>query len=438
MSGPSTILRTGPLPSSVHLPSTLPNTMQPVALTQRSDLEANLEVFAQRRPGVAIAAAIITPDHIETSYRNCGPQSEFQIASISKVITAVLLSKAVAEGRCELDDPLSRWLPPGTRIPKYFGKAITLRHLATQTSGLPRLPLKLALRDARSKQPYNRWDRRELLRALSLTILERRPGSTYSYSNFGFAILGLALESIYGTTYEQLVSSLGAELGCPGLTIKPDPGKMVQGRNAVGVPVEAWDLNAFAPAGGCWSTLESLATFAQRNISTPRPDYLTAAMSEIRTFSTHAPPGSALPRSVILGLTAATIEWFAPTAFFFPLICVEIAAFGGLTGGVTAAAGWEIATALCGGSANLIGERFLYSLFAIGLGAVAPSTRRTQEMALGWHVGQERDRNFVWHNGMTSSFSSYMRVDPYDQKAVVILAGRAGSPNLYSEVMRGT
>ncbi len=402
-------------------------------VTQRSAVAANLDAFVQRRPGVAIAAAIITPEQIETAYRNCGPESQFQIASITKVITAVLLCKAVGEGRCGLDDPLAQWLPKGTRVPKYLGKPITLRHLATQTSGLARLPIKLALRDARSSQPYIRWDRRELLRALSFTILERPPGSTYSYSNFGFAVLGLALEQVYGQPYDELVADLSAELGCPDLTIKPNPGKMVQGFKAGGAPVEPWALNAFSPAGGCWSTLESLATFAQRNLAEPRPEYLTMAMSDVHAFSTHAPPGSALPRSVIMALLAAETR---PTELVFPLFCVEFATLGGgFVGGSIATLGWEIATAVSGASTALMGERLLYSLGAIGFGLLATNARRTQEMALGWHVGQQGDRKYIWHNGMTASFSSYMRVDPDDRQAVVILAGRAGSANLYSEVM---
>jgi CubicO group peptidase (beta-lactamase class C family) len=64
----------------------------------------------------------------------------FEIASVTKVFTGILLAQAVLSGEVKLDDPISMYLPEGVTAPEYEGKSITLLDLATHTSGLPRMP----------------------------------------------------------------------------------------------------------------------------------------------------------------------------------------------------------------------------------------------------------------------------------------------------------
>jgi CubicO group peptidase (beta-lactamase class C family) len=64
----------------------------------------------------------------------------FEIGSITKVFTASLLADMVAKGEVRLDDPVAKYLPTSVRVPSHNGKQITLIDLATQSSGLPRMP----------------------------------------------------------------------------------------------------------------------------------------------------------------------------------------------------------------------------------------------------------------------------------------------------------
>lgn len=218
-------------------------------------LQDALNAHSLANPGIAFAAARIDAGGTETAYVRCGQYSRFEIGSITKVLTAILLCEGVVEGRCGLDDPLDQWLPEGVLAPQYFGARITLRHLATQTSGLPRLPLGMLLRDARSPQPYANWDRKKLCAATSRAHISRRPGAMYAYSNFGFAVLGLALEKVFGRPYGDLLEDLTKRLGCPDLRLPLPADEEVRAR---GRAVEPWKFDAFAPAGAATATLDAL------------------------------------------------------------------------------------------------------------------------------------------------------------------------------------
>lgn len=64
----------------------------------------------------------------------------FEVGSITKLFTALLLAGMVHRGEAALDEPVAALLPPGTRVPERNGKPITLLHLVNHTSGLPRIP----------------------------------------------------------------------------------------------------------------------------------------------------------------------------------------------------------------------------------------------------------------------------------------------------------
>ncbi len=108
--------------------------------------------------------------------------SVFQIGSVTKVFTTLAL--ADARGELSLDTPLAALLPQ-TPTPA-TGAPITLGHLATHTSGLPRLPPGLLRRALRSRaDPYCDVTTEYLLDALAATRLRSEPGTTIRYSNFG-------------------------------------------------------------------------------------------------------------------------------------------------------------------------------------------------------------------------------------------------------------
>ncbi|MEJ2854560.1 MULTISPECIES: serine hydrolase domain-containing protein [unclassified Saccharothrix] len=132
------------------------------------------------------------------------PGTRFEIGSLTKTFTALLLAQMVAAGEVSHDDDVARYLPPNSlRTP------ITLAQLATHTSGLPRLPPGL-LRTALPRwftNPYAAFGPNDLLNALPRTRT-RDTGTRppYRYSNYGVALLGLALARAAGVPYANLLA----------------------------------------------------------------------------------------------------------------------------------------------------------------------------------------------------------------------------------------
>jgi len=214
--------------------------------------------YAAAHPGIGIAAATFTSQDSQTEYFDCQAESRFDLGSITKVFTALLLCEAVIEGLCRLEDPAEKHL--AAPFPTYKGNVIALRHLATHTSALPRLPKEMYIRDVSSLQPYKDWDRNRLIKALGAMRLSRMPGSTYLYSNYGFGLLGAIVESIRGASYQQLVESLTDRLGCPGIRLfRPGDEPLT----AKGKVIPRWEMAAFSPAGAATATLSDLVAFGR-------------------------------------------------------------------------------------------------------------------------------------------------------------------------------
>ena len=127
----------------------------------------------------------------------------FEIGSISKVFTSLLLADAVQRGEVALTDPISKYLPASVKVPER-GRAITLQDLATHTSGLPRLP---DMNPKDPENPYADYSVDQLYRFLSTYQLPRDVGASYEYSNLGAGLLGHILALRAGTDYESLVKS---------------------------------------------------------------------------------------------------------------------------------------------------------------------------------------------------------------------------------------
>jgi CubicO group peptidase (beta-lactamase class C family) len=192
----------------------------------------------------------------------------FEIGSVTKVFTAVVLAEMVRRGQVRLDQPVAELLPAGTTVPTRDGKVITLEHLATHTSGLPRLPVGFAPKDA--ADPYVDFDEARLLASLKAATLERAPGVRYAYSNLGAGLLGWVLARRAGKPYEALVRELvTAPLGLSDTAITLGPAqqaRFAQGHDPDGRSVPAWAFQALAGAGALRSTARDLARFLWANL----------------------------------------------------------------------------------------------------------------------------------------------------------------------------
>jgi serine-type D-Ala-D-Ala carboxypeptidase/endopeptidase len=195
----------------------------------------------------------------------------FEIGSVSKVFTTTLLGEMVARGEVALDDPIQKYLPDSVRAPSKNGKAITLLDLATQSSGLPRLPSNLDL--SKVDNPYAHYGVQELYAFLSSYSLPREPGASYEYSNLGVGLLGHLLARRLGLSYEAAVTERVLEpLGMHDTRLVVTPGlreRMVGGHGVDLEPVPSWDFDVLAGAGGWHSTAADMLRLLAAQLHPP-------------------------------------------------------------------------------------------------------------------------------------------------------------------------
>lgn len=188
----------------------------------------------------------------------------YEIGSISKTFTTLLLAKAVENKVVTLDQPLAKLLP-AYRIPDFEGKQITLLDLATQSSGLPRLPANLLPKDG--DNPYADYHAAELRQFLQAYQLPRQPGAKYEYSNLGVGLLGFALSEQEKTPYAELVQQqIAGPLGMRSTGVDLTPAMrahLAPGHTAAGKPIVNWDFDVLAGAGGIRSDVNDMMRYLQ-------------------------------------------------------------------------------------------------------------------------------------------------------------------------------
>lgn len=187
----------------------------------------------------------------------------FEIGSITKTFTGLLLAEQVERGRMHLSDPVAAFLPDSLAMPAR-DSSITLAHLATHRSGLPRLPSNLG--DSASPwDPYATYGDSALYAFLDTHQLARAPGTSYEYSNLGMGLLGHVLARQADTTYAALVRRRIAEpLGLSDTRIHlsaTQKDRFAQGHNRAGAPAASWHFEALAGAGALRSTAADLLTY---------------------------------------------------------------------------------------------------------------------------------------------------------------------------------
>lgn len=207
----------------------------------------------------------------------------FEIGSISKTFTGILLAKKIENGELELDDRIAELLPEGWSLSE-SAREITLRHCTTHTSGIPRLPANLlnfsgVFRNLFGGDPYRDYSEEQFRDALATVDLEFEPGTDRSYSNFAVGLLGFVLATQNGTDYETLVTSeICQPLGMQNTVITGDewlhenmPAKyrsaLKLGPASFALESDEWLLpNHLAGAGGIRSTGRDMMTFLKANM----------------------------------------------------------------------------------------------------------------------------------------------------------------------------
>jgi len=232
----------------------------------------------------------------------------FEIGSVTKVFTSLLLADMAQRGEVALDDSAVKYLPPGVKMPQRGGRQITLVDLATHTSGLPRLPTNLAFSMRSLANPYANYSVEHLYEFLSHYKLKRDIGSQQRYSNLGAGPLGHVLALRAGMDYEALVRSRICEpLGMRDtrVTLTSEmKARLAAGHDAFLRPAENWDLPTLAGAGALRSSANDQLTFLAANMGYTESQLAPAMAAMLKVRRRKEQPG----REIALGWNVLPIR----------------------------------------------------------------------------------------------------------------------------------
>ena len=272
----------------------------------------------------------------------------FEIASVTKTFTALLLAQAVEAGDVALSTTISELLPDVDFSDQRVGE-ISLEELATHSSGLPRMPTNFE--PASSRDPYADYGEEKLLAFLeTFEFPGASPDASFEYSNLGMALLGYLLARHADVELEELYKThIFEPLGMDSTKLGPRDvaeGELAPGHSSRGRVVPNWDFNVMAAAGGILSNGQDMLRYLKANM--------------------HETPA----------------EWSA--AF------------------------------------QLVHE------------GRAPGPGPADEIGLGWFNHQERSAEFIWHNGLTGGYTSFVAFS--GERGVVVLANTANDQGALDDI----
>ncbi len=245
--------------------------MSPPALgpaTGDSDFIAQIEPLL-RAAGVRdrVSAIRLHDGPPVCAHFGAGPDTVYEIGSITKTMTSLLFAEAVEAGRVRRDTSLGSVFD----LAGSHAGGVTLEELASHRSGLPRVATRTAdrvhalLAVTRHRSPYTA-DVAALIRQAATAKIVRR--GVFSYSNLGAALLGQALAARTGTGFPELLERhlfrpLEMTRTTTPLGPRDLPAEAATGWSARGAKEQAWTMNAYAPAGGVRSTPADMTRYAQ-------------------------------------------------------------------------------------------------------------------------------------------------------------------------------
>jgi serine-type D-Ala-D-Ala carboxypeptidase/endopeptidase len=285
----------------------------------------------ERIPGISIA--LIDSDGSVTfhNYGTMGldsaePLNEhtiFESGSITKTFSSGLLRILMDQYNISADTPLREIFGDDVPIPSKNGIEITLEHLVMHTSGLPRLPGNLSPADV--NDPYNEYTPEMLFEFLGSYELPRNPGEEFEYSNYAYMVLGQALKTISGKTYDQLLDEwYFSKLDMPSTgRFLSDSLRFAQPTTS-GLPAKRWHSEQVPGFGGLLSTTHDLANYVKLYLGHsdhPKADLLRKNIESLNNLG---------------GAFNMSYAWIVATAFED-----TVAFHGGGTGGFRTFAGYS-------------------------------------------------------------------------------------------------
>ena len=205
------------------------------------------------------------------SYGAVKPDSMYEIGSITKTFTGLVLSQLVEQGKVRFDDPVRELLPAGS-VSKPAGSEITLLDLATQHSGLSRMPDNFHPTDPAN--PYADYRPADLYAFLAKHTVAKPAQTVFFYSNLGFGLLGQALSNRAGVPYPALLEQeVTNPLGLRDTVVSLSPeqqARFVPGHHSDHRPAREWQFDALAGCGAIRSSAPDMLMYLQANLHPDR------------------------------------------------------------------------------------------------------------------------------------------------------------------------
>ena len=226
-------------------------------------LSLALQVFAPIATGPYVVGIVALDDETTCTHLSagCPPDGRFEIGSVTKTMTATLLAGLAHEGVLDLDDPIGDYLDAG------HNGDVTLRALATHTSGLPTLGPDLEARRRSGSGSTLAMTPEAAEAALRRARRDQAPG--FRYSNFGYQLLGMAVERATGLPYPRLLDErLLRPLGMRQSGIGKDAGGPLVPGHGLRRPIGRI-RRPLPAAGGVEATLDDLARYLQACVHPP-------------------------------------------------------------------------------------------------------------------------------------------------------------------------
>ena len=199
-------------------------------------------------------------------------KSIFEIGSISKTFTTTVLVQMLEEDLLSLDDPISKYLPDSV-ITWPSEVSITIKELATHSSGLPRIPINLMTTIKDMNNPYADYMVKDLYEFLKSYKPIAKNKRKVEYSNLGMGLLGHILSMIEKKDYETMVKDrIFDKLKMNNSMIElNDSAKalLMQGHNQGGQPTSLWDFPTLTGAGAIRSNTQDMLKYIQEHLKNP-------------------------------------------------------------------------------------------------------------------------------------------------------------------------
>ncbi len=253
-----------------------------------SALQKGAESIERKGEGSGVVGLVVQGGEMSSfsTRSDLTEQTPFEIASVSKLFTSLLLSVAVEEGQLGLEDPIgpqletSIWMNKAARPQT---AAITYKQLSTHHSGLPRLPSNLGMVKilANLSDPYAKYDTAQLAKGVAKAKPTADAG--FGYSNFGTGLLGQLVSDTFGLPYcDAITDRIAKPLGMDSLTCE-DASDLATPHFADGTATTPWHFQALVGAGGLRANAADLGRFLQHNMNPENAPELARALERSTT-----------------------------------------------------------------------------------------------------------------------------------------------------------